>query len=70
VPLVSIRSIALLVLGPVRSITSNWSLTQVASAAAKLAGTMVSRNSAKILDLMVIFQGLKLNAATIIDGGR
>jgi hypothetical protein len=68
VPLGNIRSIALLVLGPVRSITSNWSLTHRASAAAKLAGTTVSRHSAKNLDLEVISQGLVRNPATIIDG--
>jgi hypothetical protein len=36
VPLASIRSIAFDVSGPVRSITSNWSLTHTGSAIAEL----------------------------------
>jgi hypothetical protein len=48
------RSIALLVLGPVRSITSNWSLIQPGSALTLVSGIMHSRQTAHFFAFTLI----------------
>ena len=54
VPLGNMRSIALLVLGPLRSMTSNWSLTQAGSALTLAKGITHSRKTANFFAFTII----------------